>query len=824
MKIPFRWKIPIVARITIGLVGLMVSVLMLVSLMGLFPDSRASLMRGRVIFCESAAAGFSLMAEKADANVMRSYLEMLAKNNPDVQSLGVRRDDGNLVVEIGDHAARWDGSPTEKATESQIWVRYYADGRPWGRFEAAFAPLDESGYLAALQRPEFAYSLVATVLCLGAFYVYLRIVLRHLDPSRVIPKRVREALDSLAEGLLILDRSERIVLANRAFEQSTGTTLQQLLGSSIDKVAFFSKDETPIDLAPWREAIQHGRPVTERLLGVQTECDRDCTFSVSASPIFDDQGISRGIIASFKDVTQLEQKKCELTNMVQYLRASSEAIKQQNHELERLASRDPLTSCLNRRAFFDRFDGQWSTAQRYDQPLSVLMVDIDFFKSINDDFGHSTGDEVLRQIGQTLREIARESDSVCRFGGEEFAFLLPMTNYREAIQAAERVRQSIEKLAFSRFQITASIGVSTRSAASATPEELLDMADKCLYVAKGNGRNQVVGWDDVPAELVSGQSRIQRAREDVESEPVSIPYHAVTALISALAYRDQSTAAHSRRVADLCVATAEGLMSLTHCYTLEIAALLHDIGKIGVPDSILLKPGTLSPEEWTVMRRHDRIGIEIIRASFASPVLTDIVGDHQTHFDSPDSRNRIPLGARILAIADAYDAMTTDQVFRKGRSMEEAFTELRRCAGSQFDPELVERFITTVRERPAMQLSAAGGISKETALAIGLQIEQLSKVLDEQDYDALDAMSHRLQSTALKYGVEYIGDKASELGDILALDRDPHSILQVANDLLDLCRSTQRTLLDSNEHECRATLASAISVSQVDALPAPAPI
>ena len=212
MKTPFSWKISTAARITLGLIGLLVSVLMLISLWGLFPDSRVQLMRDRIVYCESAAAGFSLMAEKASEDTMRAYLETLARRNPDVQSLGVRRTDGSLVLEAGNHPTHWDSSESEPATESQIGVRFYAAGEPWGTFEAAFPP-PERNYLAAFRHGEIVHGLVAAILCLFAFYVYLRIVLRHLDPSRVISRCVRDALNSLAEGLLILDRNERIVLS-----------------------------------------------------------------------------------------------------------------------------------------------------------------------------------------------------------------------------------------------------------------------------------------------------------------------------------------------------------------------------------------------------------------------------------------------------------------------------------------------------------------------------------------------------------------------------------------------------------------------------------
>lgn len=245
-------------------------------------------------------------------------------------------------------------------------------------------------------------------------------------------------------------------------------------------------------------------------------------------------------------------------------------------------------------------------------------------------------------------------------------------------------------------------------------------------------------------------------------------------------------------------------MSLKECYTLEIAALLHDIGKIGVPDNILLKPGALTAEEWDVLRRNHANGKELLRASCASPLLNAIVEHYQTPYGTygvatgSPTGDQIPLGARILAIADAYDAITTDRVYRKGRSTVETFAELRRCAGIQFDPVLVERFIQIITDLPELGKQPSQAVSRETALLIGLQLERLSEVLDEQDLDALDAMSRRLELTVLKYGAMGVSSKACELKETLDGERDPLEILQIANELLELCRSTQQSFLKSD--------------------------
>jgi diguanylate cyclase (GGDEF)-like protein len=425
------------------------------------------------------------------------------------------------------------------------------------------------------------------------------------------------------------------------------------------------------------------------------------------------------------------------------------------------------------------------------------MVDVDHFKAVNDTHGHGVGDQVLQRVGQMLMQTARESDIVCRYGGEEFVILLPYTGIDQAAEAAERLRISLETAKFPNLSITASLGVSERNLGASDPQGLLDEADKCLYVAKRNGRNQVVRWDEVPDDLELDELEIPRAKPAEDGNQTAIPFQAITALISALAYRDVATAEHSRRVADLCVATGEGLMSLSACYVLENAALLHDIGKIGVPDSILLKPGPLTEEEWEHMRRQERIGVEIIRASFDSRELVSIVANHQAWFGgTPHAPHlpkgeHIPLGARILSIVNAYDAMTSLQVYREPRMQEEAFAELRRCAGAQFDPVLVERFVSIAKVRMHFPAPEVSGVSQESALQFGLQIERLMAALDNQDIPGLHALAGRLQAMAEKHQVSEIADKASELAKRTQSKNEMTDVLLAANELIELCRSTQ---------------------------------
>ncbi|MBM4091435.1 MAG: diguanylate cyclase, partial [Planctomycetes bacterium] len=416
-------KLSATARVTVGLTSLLVSLLFVVALFGLFPDQKADVMRLRNGVCETAATGFSLLADKKDTAAMQRYMASIADRNREIVSIGVRRDDGSLLIDVGQHVVHWDPAAKTASDPTQTSVPLYAGGSLWGTVEVRFVPLPGTTIAGRLIQPGVVHGGVLTLLCLVAFYFYLRVVLRQLNPSKVVPRRVREALDTLAEGLLVLDRNERIVLANRAFVEASGMGLDALTGKSISRLPLVPTSDEPTPV-PWTEAIKVGKPVVGHLFGMSCEGREDVTFSVSASPIIDERGQRRGVLTSFENVTLLEHKRRELSVLVDHLRVSRDVLKQQNLDLERLATRDPLTDLLNRRAFFDRLDVEWKSAARYSYALSAAMVDVDYFKSINDRWGHATGDEVLRDIAGCLRDAARETDVICRCGGEEFVILM----------------------------------------------------------------------------------------------------------------------------------------------------------------------------------------------------------------------------------------------------------------------------------------------------------------------------------------------------------------------------------------------------------------
>ncbi len=369
--------------------------------------------------------------------------------------------------------------------------------------------------------------------------------------------------------------------------------------------------------------------------------------------------------------------------------------------------------------------------------------------------------------------------------------LLPQTNLEAAKAAGERYRKIIETSPCGSISVTVSVGVSSIKLGAKTPLELLDQADKALYGAKRSGRNRVTGWDEIrtEGEITERPSQVEAIAAADAQTKAPILFSAVSALMSALAYRDKPTAEHSQRVADLCVATASDMIPISDVFILEVAALLHDIGKLGVPDAILLKPGPLTPDEWKVMRSHDAMGEEIIAAAFASPELTNIVRMHHAWFGgSPPVANlpkgeSIPIAARILTIADAYDAMTSDRVYRKGRGREDAFAELRRCAGTQFDPQLVERFIKAIMAREASHRQRNSSVSPD--------VERLACAVESRNVSMLTELARRVSAAAGDDGLTQVAECAAELERSATGHGDPEQIARLTEELLKLCRSGQ---------------------------------
>ena len=363
------------------------------------------------------------------------------------------------------------------------------------------------------------------------------------------------------------------------------------------------------------------------------------------------------------------------------------------------AQRDPLTELLNRRGLEELLDVERERAVRTDRPVSMLVGDLDGFKEVNDRFGHVAGDRALQHVGALLETGKRRIDTAARVGGEEFALVMPDTDEHGAYIVAERLRAEVrDAFQSGDVPVTISFGIATFPTHGSTMESVLEAADQALYAAKQLGRDRTVIHSPEVAGILSGPNG---------GEPGAEAHLAtVLTLAEALDIRDTGTAQHSRTVGRYAEMMARELrLDPAVIERVRLAGILHDVGKIGVPDAILGKRGPLTPSEWLEMRKHPEIGARIL----ASPYFDDLRVWVLAHHERPDGRgypfglagDDIPVEARILAVADAYEAMTTDRVYRPSLGEEAAREELRRCAGTQFDERVVDAFLNALSREPA---------------------------------------------------------------------------------------------------------------------------
>ncbi len=793
-------------RLAIALVCIGVSLILSAQWFGLIPDPIAMSLKARQATCEAVAINAAAHVRKQQWIDLESTLKTIESRDEDLLSIGLRSESGSVRIDTGHHQATWPAPGDDTKSVDTMSVPITLNRRPWGNVEFCFRRAQPTTAVAIFENATFRLVGYFILLGLVGYTFFVARVMGVFNRTQVVPNRVRQALDTLAEGLLVLDEKKTIVLANSAFAEAIGIDVNELGKLKVDDLPWVHDDTTATEL-PWVSAIDLGQTRTEVKLRYKIADGRERILSVNAAPLGADQ--QPGALATFRDITHIEEHRVELERMLRMLRSSRDEISRKNRELEILATQDALTGCLNRRAFFERFERHWNDAKSKRTPLACIMIDNDHFKSVNDNYGHHTGDEVLRAVSRVIREMHEERDLVCRYGGEEFCVVLPGRTSEQAADEADKIRIAISQIKFkepAELRLTASLGVSEISLGAADPQGMINQADMCLYVAKRNGRNKVVTFDPSFEAIEVDESKVSRTKESPET-PTSVPFQAVTALVSALAYRDVSTAEHSRRVADLCVRAAENLLDQRSTYLLEIAALLHDIGKIGVPDSVLLKPGPLTAQEWKLMGNHDRIGVEIVAGTFACPDLAEIIRTSHAYFAGRSTAPHLPTGtdipleARLLAIANSYDAMTNNRVYRRGRPHEKAIAELRRCAGTQFDPELVEHFASKISGSELAVTQSTVRVPKQVAVQIGLQIERLADAIDRQDTNGLKVLASRLGQMALHCNIRTIADSASRLEEQIKDDEEVQwlDLLRETQHLLDCCRATQNSFLTNSD-------------------------
>jgi diguanylate cyclase (GGDEF)-like protein len=369
----------------------------------------------------------------------------------------------------------------------------------------------------------------------------------------------------------------------------------------------------------------------------------------------------------------------------------------------RLALTDPLSGLGNHRSFQERLKHELLRAEADEEPFTLCMIDVDDFKRINDLYGHPVGDRVLARVGRRLRQ----NGEAFRLGGDEFALLLPGVTADEALSTAASVLARIGSLELADVgSVTASAGVAGFPHQAYDRDELIRLADSALYWAKEHGKNRVHVYRPDVVELAE-------LRRLAHGPDRAARFRAAASLAKAVDARDTYTGSHSTRVAELSAWIAHRLgLDREQIELTRLAGSLHDLGKLAIPEEILRKPGPLTDPERLVLQRHPEIGHRMLESLGVDPVAEWVLHHHErwdgTGYPERLCGEEIPLGARIIFVADAYDAMTSDRAYRGRLTPREAIEELERCSGTQFDPEIVAAFARELVDRTPALAAAAG--------------------------------------------------------------------------------------------------------------------
>ncbi len=461
-------------------------------------------------------------------------------------------------------------------------------------------------------------------------------------------ERYRQILATMEEGYYEVDLAGRFTFFNDSLCEILGYEYEQLLGNSY-KILYKHPE---IVFAPYNRVYRTGTPEKAADIPMITGDGREIFIETSITLRRDSEGKPIGFRGVVRDVTER---------------------KQYEDKLKYLSLHDQLTGLYNR-TYFDSELSRINNSKEY--PVTVIVCDLNGLKLINDTLGHESGDRLLAACARILKKVLRHTDILARVGGDEFVVILPRTNRRKGRAMADRIVSAVAKYnEENRFlPLSISLGQATTKDASTSMLETYKEADDLMYrhkLHKGAGAKSQI----------------------------------IKSLLAALGERDFITEGHAHRLEKLCRKVGEKIgLSQKQLSDLVLLSQVHDLGKVGIPDQILFKKDSLTAEEWKLMRKHPEKGHRIASASTDLQNIADLILKHHERWDGKGypsglTGEEIPVECRILAIVDAYDAMTSDRPYRRARNHEEAVNELKSNAGSQFDPNLVKVFLSVLKEK-----------------------------------------------------------------------------------------------------------------------------
>ncbi|MCH7999701.1 MAG: diguanylate cyclase [Chloroflexi bacterium] len=527
-------------------------------------------------------------------------------------------------------------------------------------------------------------------------------------------ERTRLIIDTASDAFISMDAGGLITDWNAQAEATFGWSREEALGRKLSDTIIPS-ELRPEHLRGLRHFLATGEgPVLNKRIEI-TALHRDGhEFPVELAIWAVRSGEAYTFNAFVHDIT--ERKRAD-----EALRLTNEELQERNQQLldaRARAATDGLTGLFNHRTFQEKVRELVARAQADGDNVSLIMLDIDGFKGVNDSLGHQAGDEILRLMAQTLTDVVHSQDAY-RYGGDEFAVLLPGTDGPKGTRIAERLRRAVAKRTGGNgTKVTVSLGIADFPHTASSAEQLIYGADAAMYWAKSAGKNRVGDWSELIGRRADGTLPWYAADRSVKAPDV------VAVLVAALAAKDPVTSAHTERCSWYTAKLAEELgLGEEETSVVRLASLLHDIGKLAVPDDILCKPGPLNEDEWAQMKRHPTAALHILGQIHSISEATPAIHHHHEHFDGsgyPDglAGEDIPLASRILLVTDAFDAMTTDRPYRRAMPVEAAVEELERNSGSQFDPVVVEAFLRILARDGAQPLLSMRSAATKAAASV----------------------------------------------------------------------------------------------------------
>ncbi|MBU1911967.1 MAG: diguanylate cyclase [Candidatus Omnitrophica bacterium] len=507
-------------------------------------------------------------------------------------------------------------------------------------------------------------------------------------------------LNNMLELVVYQDGANKIVWANKATADAFNTS-PELLEGKICYKAFHNIDK-PCKNCTVVRAQETGNIEEEEMVAPDGR-----VWIIRGIPVRDEAGNMKGILEVARDITEKKKYEKDVGQL-------NEELLKSNKKLARLVIKDPHTGLYNHRYFKEIMESEFYRTKRYNQLLSLIFIDIDYFRSVNDAYGYKFGDLVLKQFAQRLRKSVRMHDYAVRFGDEEFVIILPGSSKKGALELCQRISNSIKMFTFGDGKNTVRLRVSM--AVVSYPEdgmsrssEFIEIADKILNRAKEFGGDRICTISDMMDssmvnDKITTAKHLKQKLVKLTKKSNQASIESIFAFAKTIELKDHYTGNHVERTVYYANEIAKRLrLPAEDIKLIEQASMLHDLGKIGISEKILLKKGPLTRREFNKIKSHPQIGVDIIRPIQSFHGLVPLILYHHERWDGKGypfglKGNEIPIGARIIAIADVYEALISDRPYRKALPKKEALRIIKENSGKQFDPKIADVLIEVLKK------------------------------------------------------------------------------------------------------------------------------